>query len=308
MITPATVSDMDDIVSLWNRCACLDSISHQDLTCILFCDDNFSTQNVLVYREDNQILGAILGIRRQYPYLDRGLEPDKGWILSIIVAPEAQRRGIGTQLLASLERQWRQEGVTKFILAAFSPYYFFPGIEDGNTAARSFFEARGYVCKAPAYQMERSLMNFEIPQSIVDLKNAKEKEGYRYAPFTWPDSLPLLEFIKNNFSTGWYNHIRQAMRSHTAPEQIWLCFYHDEIAGYLQRNMDGNPHRLGPFGVTASHRNGGVGTILLYLMWQSMCRYHLEYVFFQSTDDPGRRFYERNGMSVTRIFHHYEKP
>ena len=71
--------------------------------------------------------------------------------------------------------------------------------------------------------------------------------------------------------------------------------------------MDGDPCRLGPFGVAPDHRNGGVGTVLVWEMFQSMHKSGLNYVYFQSTDQPGRRFYERQGMTVKRTFYHYEK-
>ena len=48
--------------------------------------------------------------------------------------------------------------------------------------------------------------------------------------------------------------------------------------------MDGDPCRLGPFGVAPDHCYGGVGTVLVWEMFQSMYNSRLNYVYFQSTD------------------------
>lgn len=304
---PLCWQDMSRVVELWNSCPELDPVDHRKLAATLFANENYSAQNTLGAWDSGQLAGFILGIRRRYPYLDRGLEPEKAWILCQATAPAYRRQGIGRQLLTRMENRWKAEGVTRIALSAFSPYYFFPGLEASNSEARAFFEGCGYTCGAPAYWMERSLNDFSLPAAIADLKRAKQALGYTYIPFSWEYALPLLEFVQENFSTGWQQHIRQAILSDRAARTIHLCLHSGSVAGYLQRQMDGDPCRLGPFGVAPAHRNGGVGTVLLWELWRSMGENGLDYVYFQSTDQPGRRFYERQGMKVKRTFYHYEK-
>ena len=299
--------DIPQVVNLWNSCPELDPIDHHKLAAVLFSNENYSAENTLGAWDCGNLAGFIFGMRRRYPYLDRGLESEKAWVLFQATAPENRRRGIGTQLLNRLENRWAAQGVSHITLSAFSPYYFSPGLESSNSEARAFFERQGYTCGAPAYWMEMDLSHFTIPAPVAELKQAKLALGYSYIPFSWEYTLPLLDFAKANFSTGWQQHIRQAILSGRAPQTLSLCLYKDTIAGYLQRQMDGDPCRLGPFGVAPDHRNGGVGTVLVWEMFQSMYNSGLNYVYFQSTDQPGRRFYERQGMTVKRTFYHYEK-
>lgn len=300
--------DMPQVTALWNSCPELDPIDAQKLAAVLLANENYSSENTYGAWENGKLAGFILGIRRRYPYLDRGLEPHKAWVLCQATAPEYRRRGIGRLLLTRLEQIWAAQGVSHIVLSAFSPYYFSPGLEEANRGARAFFQGQGYVCGEPAYWMERKLADvFEVPPAVTELKCAKSALGYSYTPFTWEYTLPLLDFAKEHFSIGWQQHIRQAVISGKAPRTILLCLHHGTVAGYLQRQMDGDPCRLGPFGVAPAHRSGGVGTVLLWEMWRSMWENNLRYVYFQSTDRPGRRFYERQGMTVKRTFFHYEK-
>jgi ribosomal protein S18 acetylase RimI-like enzyme len=79
------------------------------------------------------------------------------------------------------------------------------------------------------------------------------------------------------------------------------------IAGFCMRMIDGNPMRFGPIGVASSERNAGLGGILFDMMQMEMTRRGIYHLFFLSTDEPGRRFYERHGVSVFRTFTDYRK-
>ena len=299
--------DLPQILSLWSECFPDDPVTEETMVKTVFCNDNFAASNLLVAKEGNTVCGFLIGMKRRYPYLDRGLEEDKAWILAMAVSPRFRKKEIGTRLLHTMESHWQTMGVKRIILASFSPYYFFPGIDEKNKAAISFFEFHGYHCLAPAFFMERYLTDFYIPESIEALKTAKEANGYCFRSFQWTDAPEILEFIHHFFSPGWYHHLQQAMMNGQAESLICLCFFQNTLVGYIQRAMDGNPARLGPFGVSTAHRNGGVGTVLLYEMWASMYRQGLNHIFFQSTDEPGRRFYERHAMTVKRTFYHNEK-
>ena len=57
----------------------------------------------------------------------------------------------------------------------------------------------------------------------------------------------------------------------------------------------------------ASQRNWGLGSILLDLMQLEMEKRGIYHMYFVSTDAPGRRFYERHGITVFRTFTDYRK-
>ena len=95
--------DIPQVVNLWNSCPELDPIDHHKLATVLFSNENYSAGHTLGAWNCGNLAGFIFGMRRRYPYLDRGLEPEKAWVLCQATAPEYRYRGIGTQLLNRLE-------------------------------------------------------------------------------------------------------------------------------------------------------------------------------------------------------------
>ena len=88
---------------------------------------------IAVYEDDgtHQVLGFIQA--ETYRLLYGG----NGWnIISLAVSPEAQRRGIGKQLLASLEEQAAEQG-SAFIRL---------NCNIVRTGAHAFYQQMGYAC------------------------------------------------------------------------------------------------------------------------------------------------------------------
>ena len=118
----------------------------------------------------------------------------------------------------------------------------------------------------------------------------------------------LLEFAKVEFGGGWKRNLLISMQNNLAEDNVLLCVdQNDQLAGFCMRQIDGNPMRFGPIGVMASQRNWGLGSILLDLMQLEMEKRGIYHMYFVSTDAPGRRFYERHGITVFRTFTDYRK-
>ena len=54
-------------------------------------------------------------------------------------------------------------------------------------------------------------------------------------------------------------------------------------------------------------RNEGLGSILLQYSFSQLEKRGVYYIFFMTTDEPGKRYYERNGFEVIRTFTEYRK-
>ena len=120
--------------------------------------------------------------------------------------------------------------------------------------------------------------------------------------------MDLLEFAKIEFGGGWKRNLLISMQNSLAEDNVLLCVdQNDQIAGFCMRQIDGNPMRFGPIGVKASQRNWGLGSILLDLMQLEMEKRGIYHMYFVSTDAPGRRFYQRHGITVFRTFTDYRK-
>lgn len=298
----------EELIELWNQTMIFDPVSSDKFRTQVLLDENFDRELCLLARTKDRVVGFILGIKRRFPYLERGLEPDRGWISLMFVAKEFRRRGIGTSLVCEIEKRLLYLGTETITLAAYSPNYFFPGIDiQGYPEAAAFFEARGYKGTEESYSMCKDLHGFIITPEWMEKKKAAERKGFVFRNFQWMDTLKLLDFAKTNFGGGWKRNLLLAMRAGEAEDVITVVLLQDEIVGFAMRKIDGNPMRFGPIGVCEKVRNAGIGGILFQVKQQEMCSKGIYHLYFLSTDAPGRRFYERHGVHVFRTYRKYQK-
>ena len=298
-----------DIIDLWNRTLVSDSINPTIFRKQVLFDDNFQDDLCLIAIENELLVGFLLGIKRVYPYLDRGLEPDRAWISILIVDPKFQRKGIGTALVKEIEERFIDKGVKRINIASYSPGYFFPGVDvAAYKESLEFFRKVGYMDLGEAVSMERSLFNHVLTDEFFERKKRAEELGFRFMPFTYDRSFDLIEFLGTNFGGGWKYNALTAMRNKLAEDTIWIAIdSKNKIVGFCMRKMDGNDHRFGPFGVLDTLRSHGLGFILFELMMNDMKQRHLYHLYFLWTGGAGMRFYLRHGVHVYRTYRLFEK-
>lgn len=299
----------NQVVELWNQTLFADALTTGKFRKQALFDDNFDPQLCDVALEDGRVRGFILATRRKFPYLERGLEPARGWINVLFVDKAFQRRGTGSTLLEGAEQKLAVLGAKQITLGAYSPNYFFPGVDCGAyPEARFFFEKHGYKAGEKAFSMKKDIQAYVIPQAALAKKAELEKAGYRFINFDYRYALDLLEFTRAEFGGGWKRNALISMQNNTAEDCILLALNRDDkIVAYCMRMIDGNPQRFGPIGTAAAERNSGTGGVLFDIMQFEMARRGLCQLFFLSTDEPGRRFYERHGVTVFRTFTDYKK-
>lgn len=297
------------VVDLWNRTLHADPLTVKKFRKQALFDENFDPSLCYVALEEEQPVGFCLGMRRKFPYMERGLEPDRGWIVVMFVDKEYQRKGIGTALVNRAEEDMKRTGAKNITLSAYSPSYFFPGVDEENyPAAAAFFKGLGYVPGKKDYSMCKDLHGYQMSQESVKKMEAAEEKGYRFINFTYDYALELLEFNKNQFGGGWKRNALIAMQNGTAEDLILLVLSpKGSICGFCMRMIDGNPMRFGPIGIDKAMRNEGLGSILLDFAQLEMAKRGVYHMYFVSTDEPGRRYYERHGIHVFRSFTSYKK-
>lgn len=298
-----------EVVDLWNQTLSADPITVHKFRKQALFDDNFDTSLCYVALEEEEVAGFLLATKRKFPYLERGLEPARGWINVMFVGQEYQNKGIGEALARHAEEALKSMGAETVTLGAYSPNYFFPGVDRDNYAeALRFFEKLGYQAGKESYSMCKDLHDYRISEE-TRLKLAEaEKNGFSFINFDYRYSLELLEFLKDEFGGGWKRNALISMQNNTAEDCILLVLDHEKkIVGFCMRMIDGNPMRFGPFGVKDEVRNFGIGGILFDIMQLEMEKRGIYHLYFVSTDVPGRRFYERHGLKVFRTFVDYQK-
>lgn len=303
-------SQESQVVDLWNRCCTFDPIDVGKFRRQALFDDNFDPDLAWVALDDEgQVRGFAYGTKRKFPYLERGLEPERGWVNVIFVAPEVRRQGVGTQLLDHIEAQLVERGATNITLGAYSPSYFFAGVDPVNyPEAVAFFEGRGYQAGDEHFSMGRNLHGYQVSEETRAKLAALEERGYRFEPFDYSRSLEVLDFLRRELGAGWKRDALISMREGTAEDLMMLVVNpHDEVCGWCMRSIDGNPMRFGPIGIAEAERNNGLGSVLLDLYLFEMARRGVYRMYFITTDEPGRRYYSRHGLETIRSFVDYRK-
>lgn len=297
------------VVDLWNKTCTFDSIDVNKFRRQALFDENFDEELCYVAIKDEKVVGFILGIKRKFPYLERGLEPNRGWISVMFVAKEYRNRGIGQALLDVVENKLFEMGATDITLGAYSPNYFFAGIDPDNyPEAIEFFEKNNYKAGEKAFSMGMNLHGYQIREKTLEKKKAAEEKGYRFINFDYKYALELLEYMRQEFGGGWKRNALIAMQKNKAQDRILLVLDpQGKICGCSNRAIDDNEMRFGPIGISASERNSGLGTILMELGLYEMAKKGIYRMYFVTTDENGRRYYERMGLEVIRTFVDYRK-
>lgn len=297
------------VVDLWNKCCTFDPISIQKFRLQTLLDDNFDPSLAFTAVEEGKVIGFGYGTKRLFPYMERGLEPDRGWINVLFVDPEYQNQGIGKEICFRIENQLKQKGAKNCTLGAYSPNYYFYGVDPVHyPKAASFFAQNGYTAGEEFYSMGKNLHGFQIPNETLAVKKELEELGYSFEMFDFSSCLDLLEFLKQEFGGGWKRNALLAMRSGTAEDVILLAKNPDgNVCGFCMRAIDGNPMRFGPIGVSSKLQNKGIGSVLLDLQCFEMEKRGIYRMFFMTTNAKARRYYERHGLEVFRTYQAYQK-
>lgn len=298
-----------EVVDLWNKTLTADPITVHKFRKQALFDDNFDSELCFVALEYEDVVGFLLATKRKFPYMERGLETDRGWINVMFVDEAYQRKGIGESLIKKAEEKLKYMGAKTVTLAAYSPNYFFPGVDrDNYKTSIKFFEKMGYQAGKESYSMCKDIHEYKISKETSEKLFRARNAGFSFINFDYKYALELLEFTKNEFGGGWKRNSLMSMQNDTAEDCIMLVLNKEQkIVGFCMRMIDGNPMRFGPIGVKADVRNYGIGGILFDIMQLEMEKRGIYHLYFVSTDEPGRRFYERHGVKVFRTFVDYRK-
>ncbi|MCI5773400.1 MAG: GNAT family N-acetyltransferase [Erysipelotrichaceae bacterium] len=299
---------IEQVLECWNNTLVNDLITKQRFIENILLDENFNPKLFKVAIFKNQIIGFCFGIKRKIPYLERGLEPKRGWINMVGVDSKYQNIGIGTMLVKQVEEELKQLGSEEITLCAYSPNYFTPGIDVKYEKGINFFEKNGYIFKGEAVSMQKNLFDYNVSDDYYSKVNALQSEGIKIIPFEEKYLLSLIDYALINFGSGWKRNILMALQKGEANDTILLCVdVNDNIIGFCMRKIDGHDERFGPIGVSEELRSKGLGGILFETMMMDMKSRGIPSLYFLWTSGAAQRFYERHGVKVYRKYRLYRK-
>lgn len=295
---------VDEIVELWNKTMVIDQINMNRYLELILGDSNFDSSLNLIAIKNDKVVGYIWAVKRIYPYLNRGTEPERGFINTLFVETKHQRTGIGTKLIKAVEDKFKQRGVEEITLGAYSPNYLFPGVDMHHYAkAIKFFNQHKYKGTNKAVSMNQDLMTYSYPKEIKERKIRLEKEGYQFKSLKPEYIQNLLIFLEEQFGAGWKFNIQEALKRKEVFETVLIVLNKDdEVVGYAQRSMDGTPERFGPFGVKESLRSKGLGSIIFNEMLNDMTKKNIHSAYFLWTGGRAVNFYKRYNMRIYREY------
>ena len=289
-------NDIAQLLNFCNRNMAFDRFTEPLLREKILEDPAYNPENVLIYQEDNQIIGFIDGVTRT-------IRQEKiGYVKLMAVEKKYHRQGIGRQLYLELEKRFKKQGMQKVRVYDVPFNYFMPGIDPRYTPALAFFEMQGFKRFADTSNMIVDLTN----QSFETKDQEKELlgQGIVIKRADYDDRDELLSFIEEHFPL-WRYEVMNAYNS--IPIAIHIALLNNKIRAFSAHN--GNNFGTGWFGPMGTHpdlRGKGIGSILLKRCLRDMQDWGLEKSIIPWVGPIRFYSYYVNAV-VDRVFWRYEK-
>lgn len=264
-------TQLEAIATVWNdACGPALAISSQAVHYNLQSVTGGTVTGQLAYHAD-ELIGFVLASTLNQPHV---IAREVGWIDALVVAPAAQRQGIGSALFAWAETWLRDQGCQQLILGA-SQRPFVPGLPVA-LGTLDFFTNRGFVAAHDVWDVAANLALYEKPETV------REIDGL-VRPAQRGEEDMLLEFLAREFPGRWRFEFSEFLR---AKPGLRSARFSDYMLLWTERGVDGFcqltfedsqrpierffPYdlprpwgQLGPVGVSADRRGQGFGAALL---------------------------------------------
>jgi len=246
----------------------------------------------LCIRGGSRLLAAAVGTTRG----------QVGYVKLLAVAPDQRRRGLGSALLAELERRLAARGCTSLRLFADAPHYLRPGVEYRDTAFISFCERCGFEQRRAVCNMTADLRTAHLDTAADEARLAIN--GFTVRRLAAADGPAFETYLRERWTENWRVEGLRSLRRD--PVSTHLCLREDSIVGFATHSVSG-PGQFGPMGTDAELRGKGVGALLL-----RRCLADQKAAGFAECDiqwvGPKGFYADHVSAVISRGFWQYEKP
>ncbi|WP_409343885.1 GNAT family N-acetyltransferase [Paenibacillus sp. MBLB4367] len=310
MVTYRTYQSGDEIqlVPLWNRCLTKDPVTPIRFRNLVLLDANFDPQGLRIAVDgENRVIGCVYAVRRLLPMHGTELEPENGWIPFFFVSPAYRRQGVASRLMQEAVAFLREQGRTNIFFSSYAPNYITPGIDETSyPEGYAFLQSQGFARLYSPIAMDYSLVDYEAPAEIEELKRQRAAEGYEFRQAADGDLYEVIQFANDVFNPDWGRAIREGVLQGLPLESILIVRDNGKLVGFcLHGGYEGVKERFGPFGVDPGQQGKGLGKILLYDCLTNMRAQGLHGAWFLWTGETTSAgyLYKKVGFSITRHFH-----
>jgi GNAT superfamily N-acetyltransferase len=294
--------DVPAVVSIWNQALTRDPTNTGRFVGDVLGDPDYwpgDDSGFFVAVRDGDPVGFLRAIIRRMGNDRVGIEPDKGWIPVVAVAPGEQKAGLGMALMtAALDWFRRHERKQVWVCggSGSAPGYLCGGVDlDVYPGAIALFRKAGFRVDREAEAMSREAVDFDADGYARDAwAVGRDVRVETLSPERVDD---FMSFLAESFPGDWNTAARGKIRSGRLHE-VLIAVAGERVVGYCQWEGE----HFGPFGVAEAMRNRRVGAKLFVEAVRRIRQADGRTVWFNWAEADAARFYRRFGLRPTRRF------
>ena len=295
-IRPLQPGDTEALLEMWNGAARFDPLTPGLLQEKTKGDMDYDPSAALVCEREGELAGFCMGVVRETA------NGPRGFVKLVAVAADQRRKGVGSGLLAAVEKVLLRSSAKTIRICESAPNYLVPGVDSRYRAAPRFFTRHGYRLAGEARNMSVDLTarSFADPEA----ERALAGRGVRVRRAVTADREPLMRLLDEHWAE-WKLEVGLALAN--VPPSLHVAERGDDLIAFSawEANNRGTGW-FGPMGTAAAARKLGIGRLLLFRCLADMA-------------GQGRRdatipwvgpidFYSQcAGAVVSRVFNRYEK-
>jgi mycothiol synthase len=302
-IRPFDLADQSAVIKLLAESMPTEAIAESRFVRQVLLDGNFRGEGAPVAERNGKVVGFCLSVARQMPLENAPPDSDRGYITLFAVAPEAQRNGIGTKLLAAAEDYLKSQQRSTCMIASYAPGYFIPGVDvSAYAGALDFLKKRGYSEVYRPVAMKTMLAEVTTPAWVNERREKLAAEGVKVEPFSAEMATAVVKFAKREFAGDWVRMVKEVMGAillGASAKRLLVARERGEVVGFSHYDRN----RFGPIGVSTSQRGRGVGQVLMFETLAAQREEGHEFAYFLWSDDKtAARLYGGAGFKEFRRF------
>jgi ribosomal protein S18 acetylase RimI-like enzyme len=313
------VKYLDEVVNLWNRevasVAIYKPFTNASFTQKFLDNKFFNNAGLKLLFDNDKLIGMGHAIMTD-------VETSPGYITFVVVDKDHERQGIGSTILAELEKYLKENGKTLVRLLFFNPTnleWIIPGTEADHPGAPAIpynspfyflLLASGYKPSAQQDAFYLDITKYSIPQKVTDTEARNEKEGYTITIYDEKLHHGFKELFKELNNPGWYQAVQYNLAKEK-PDPMLIVQKDGEILGWtgpMYTQESGRGYFAG-IGVHPKTQGLGLGKALFcHLVNESRKNGAKFMTLFTGAENLARNIYLYAGFKIVQSFAVMSKP